>query len=59
MTYKQVKSLKEEDFKRLCTVLKRDLNQMLEVVRSGDRHKRLYWATCKTQLGRPIINDIQ
>ena len=41
MTYEQVKSLKQEDFKRLCRVPKRDFNQMLEVVRSGDRHKHL------------------
>ncbi|WP_442935937.1 helix-turn-helix domain-containing protein [Nostoc sp.] len=33
MTYEQVKSLKSEDFKRLCGIRPETFNQMLEVVR--------------------------
>lgn len=45
MTYEQVKSLKSEDFKRLCGVRPETFNQMLEAVRS---HSRL-----KQKTGRP------
>ncbi len=34
MTYEQVKSLKPEDFKRLCGVRPETFKQMLEAVRS-------------------------
>ncbi|MBD2501131.1 hypothetical protein [Anabaena azotica] len=34
MTYEQVKSLKPEDFKRLCGVRLETFKQMLEIVRS-------------------------
>ncbi len=40
MTYEQVKSLKSEDFKRLCGVRPDTFNQMLEVVRSHSQPKR-------------------
>ena len=40
MTYEQVKSLKPEDFKRLCGVRPETFNQMLEVVRSQQRTKQ-------------------
>ncbi|WP_242056457.1 MULTISPECIES: IS5 family transposase [unclassified Nostoc] len=40
MTYEQVKSLKPEDFKRLCGVRPETFNQMLEVVRSQKRTKQ-------------------
>jgi hypothetical protein len=45
MTYEQVKSLKPENFKRLCGVRPETFNQMLEVVRS---HSQL-----KQKTGRP------
>ncbi|MEH2354878.1 hypothetical protein [Nostoc sp.] len=40
MTYEQVKSLKSEDFKRLCGVRAETFNQMLEVVRSPGQSKQ-------------------
>ena len=40
MTYKQVKSLKPEDFKRLCGVRPETFNQILEVVRSHSLPKQ-------------------
>jgi hypothetical protein len=40
MTYDQVKSLKPEEFKRLCGVRPETFNQMLEVVRSQQRTKQ-------------------
>ncbi len=40
MTYEQVKSLKPEDFKRLCGVRPDTFNQMLEVVRSQSQQKQ-------------------
>ncbi len=40
MTYEQVKSLKSEDFKRLCGVSPETFNQMLEVVRSHSQPKQ-------------------
>ncbi len=40
MTYEQVKSLKPEDFKRLCGVRQETFKQMLEVVRSLERAKQ-------------------
>ena len=45
MTYEQVKSLKPEDFKRLCGVRPETFNQMLEVVRSP--------SLAKQKTGRP------
>jgi hypothetical protein len=40
MTYEQVKSLKSEDFKRLCGVRPETFNQMLEAVRAHSRPKQ-------------------
>jgi hypothetical protein len=40
MTYEQVKSLKSEDFKRLCGVRPETFNQMLEAVRAHSRAKQ-------------------
>ncbi len=40
MTYEQVKSLKSEDFKRLCGVRPETFNQMLEAVRAHSRTKQ-------------------
>lgn len=40
MTYEQVKSLKSEDFKRLCGVRPETFRQMIEVVRSQSTPKR-------------------
>ena len=40
MTYNQLKSLKPEEFKRLCGVRPETFNQMLEVVRAQQRTKR-------------------
>ena len=40
MTYEQVKSLKPEDFKRLCGVRPETFKQMLEVVRSHSLPKQ-------------------
>ncbi|WP_223280041.1 IS5 family transposase [Nostoc sp. PA-18-2419] len=45
MTYEQVKSLKPEDFKRLCGVRPETFNQMLEIVRSP--------SLAKQKTGRP------
>ncbi|MEH1845181.1 MAG: hypothetical protein V7L25_09300 [Nostoc sp.] len=47
MTYEQVKSLKSEDFKRLCGVRPDTFNQMLEVVRSHSQPKQ--------KTGRPSL----
>ena len=40
MTYEQVKSLKPEDFKRLCGVRPDTFNEMVEVVRSHSQPKQ-------------------
>lgn len=40
MAYEQVKSLKSEDFKRLCGVRPETFRQMIEVVRSQSTPKR-------------------
>ena len=40
MTYEHVKSLKPEDFKRLCGVRPETFNQMLEAVRAHSRPKQ-------------------
>lgn len=40
MTYEQVKSLKSEDFKRLCGVRPETFNEMLEIVRSQSQLKQ-------------------
>ena len=40
MTYEQVKSLKPEDFKRLCGVRPDTFDQMLEAVRSHSQLKQ-------------------
>ncbi|MEH1928098.1 transposase family protein [Nostoc sp.] len=40
MTYEQVKSLKPEDFKRLCGVRPETFNQMLKIVRSQKETKQ-------------------
>ncbi|MEH2184210.1 hypothetical protein [Nostoc sp.] len=47
MTYLEVKSLKPEDFKRLCGLRPDTFNQMLEVVRSHSQRKQ--------KTGRPVI----
>ncbi|MEH2181633.1 hypothetical protein [Nostoc sp.] len=40
MTYEQVKSLKSENFKRLCGVRPNTFSKMVEVVRSQERTKQ-------------------
>ena len=40
MTYEQVKSLKPEDFKRLCGVRPDTFNEMVEVVQSLEQTKQ-------------------
>ncbi|MEH2207486.1 MAG: hypothetical protein V7K53_26025 [Nostoc sp.] len=40
MTYEQVKSLKSEDFKRLCGVRPDTFNEMVEVVRSHSQNRK-------------------
>jgi hypothetical protein len=40
MAYEQVKSLKPEEFKRLCGVRPETFNQMLEIVRSHSQSKQ-------------------
>ncbi|WP_442940196.1 transposase family protein [Nostoc sp.] len=40
MTYEQVKNLKSEDFKRLCSVRPDTFNEMVEVVRSHSQAKQ-------------------
>ncbi|MEH2184390.1 hypothetical protein [Nostoc sp.] len=52
MTYEQVKSLKPEDFKRLCGVPQETFNQMLEVMRCLRRAAPTLKQT-KQKTGRP------
>jgi len=57
MNYEQVKSLKLEDFRRLCEVHPETFTQMLEVVRMHSKPKRKTGRPGKLTPVRPIVDD--
>jgi len=58
MTYEQVKSLKPEDFKRLCGVRPETFKQMLVSCAIAQLTKTKNRTTREALLGRPIVDDI-
>lgn len=59
MTYEQVKSLKPEDFKRLCGVRPETFNQMLEVVRSPSLPKQKTGRPSKLSLEDQLLMTLE
>ena len=59
MTYEQVKSLKPEDFKRLCGVRPETFNQMLEVVRSPSQPKQKTGRPSKLSLEDQLLMTLE
>ncbi|PHM09614.1 transposase family protein [Nostoc sp. 'Peltigera malacea cyanobiont' DB3992] len=59
MTYEQVKSLKLEDFKRLCGVRPETFNQMLEVVRLLHRTKQKTGRPGKLSLENQLLMTLE
>ncbi|MBD2411414.1 IS5 family transposase [Nostoc calcicola FACHB-389] len=59
MTYEQVKSLKPEDFKRLCSVRPETFNQMLEVVRSLRQGKQKTGRPSKLSLEDQLLMTLE
>jgi hypothetical protein len=59
MTYEQVKSLKPEDFKRLCGLRLETFNQMLEVVRSPSLAKQKTGRLSKLTLEDQLLMTLE
>lgn len=59
MTYEQVKSLKPEDFKRLCGVRLETFKQMLDVVRSPSQGKQKIGRPSKLSLEDQLLMTLE
>ena len=59
MTYEQVKSLKSEDFKRLCGVRPDTFNEMLEVVRTHSQPKQKTGRPSKLSLEDQLLITLE
>lgn len=59
MIYEQVKSLKPEDFKRLCGIRPETFNQMLEAVRSPSQSKQKTGRPSKLTLEDQLLMTLE
>lgn len=59
MTYEQVKSLKSEDFKRLCGVRPDTFNEMVKVVRSLEQTKQKIGRPGKLSLENQLLMTLE
>ena len=55
MTYQQIKTLKPEEFKRLCGVRPETFQEMVEVARQHSQQKKKLGRPSRIRFGRPNI----